>query len=799
MSDDKLSEILTIIGLEVEGMEQIESVKGGLAGIVVGEVLTCGKHPGADKLSITTVDLGNGEDPVQIVCGAPNVTAGIKVLVATVGTTLYGEDGEPFKIKKGKIRGEASLGMICAEDELGLGQSHDGIMILPADVATGTLGADYIDLDNDTVYDIGLTPNRSDATFHVGAARDVAAYLTFHSGESVDVKMPDTSAFKTENTTLEFDVEVEDKVACPRYSGVTISGITVGPSPDWMQRYLNAVDVRPINVIVDITNFVLHEMGQPLHAFDADKIPSKKIVVKKLAQGTEFKALDETTRKLDADDLMICDADGNSLCLAGVFGGIDSGVTDGTVNIFLESAHFNAGNIRRTSTRHLLRTDAAKVYEKGSDPNVTVAALKRAAQLMVELAGGTVTSEIIDVYPTVIKPVEIHLKYQKVTDMFGVEISKDEMHAILRAMNMEISSVGDSSIKVKVPTDKADVTRDVDLVEELMRIYGFNKIPIPTKVQSTISYKQHPDRVAVRNLLSNHLAAQGFYEMMGLSLIESKHYADQTDIDSSEFVYINNTSNIHLDIMRPEMMRSGLLSVLHNHNRQQLDVRLFELGKSYRALGDDFEETEHLTLFMSGKRYGESWMTDAKKSVDYFDIKRYVHSVCSRLGIQKYQVSEIENDSRFQYGLSYHRGKDEIVRFGAVQGEIADKMGLKTDTYYAEFHMDVIIKALAKEIKVVEPSKFPNSRRDLAVVVDKSVGFADLEKMAKSADKKLLKEINLFDVYVDEERLGKDKKSYAISYMFEDATKTLKDKDVDKIMKKIMGSYEHQLSAEIRK
>lgn len=799
MSDDKLSEILTIIGLEVEGMEQIESVKGGLAGVVVGKVLSCEKHSGADKLNVTTVDLGNDEEPVQIVCGAPNVKAGISVLVATIGTTLYNADGEPWKIKKGKIRGEVSHGMICAEDELGLGQSHDGIMILPEDVPAGTKGADYIDLDNDTVYDIGLTPNRSDATFHIGSARDVAAYLTFHSAENVTVKMPDTSAFKTENTTLEFDVEVEDKEACPRYSGITISGVSVGQSPDWMQKYLNAIDVRPINTIVDITNFVLHEMGQPLHAFDADKIPSKKIVVKKLAEGTEFLALDETTRKLNADDLMICDGDGNAMCIAGVFGGLHSGVTDGTTNIFLESAHFDASNIRRTSTRHLLRTDAAKVYEKGSNPNITVAALKRAAQLMVELAGGTITSEIIDVYPKEIKPVEIHLKYQKVTDMFGVEISKDEIHGILRAMNMEINSVGDSSIKVKVPTDKADVTRDVDLVEELMRIYGFNKIPIPTKVQSTISYKQHPDRVAVRNLLSNHLASQGFYEMMGLSLIESRHYDDQEDIDSSVFVYINNTSNIHLDIMRPEMMRSGLLSVLHNHNRQQLDVRLFELGKSYKTDGDDYKETEHLTLFMSGKRYGESWMSNAKESVDYFDIKRYVHSVCSRLGIAKYQVSEIEDDSRFQYGLSYHRGKDEIVRFGAVNGDIGDKMGLKTDTYYAEFNMDMLIKSLAKEIKVVMPSKFPSSRRDLAVVVDKSVAFADLEKMAKNADKKLLKDINLFDVYIDEERLGKDKKSYAISYMFEDATKTLKDKDVDKIMKKIMGSYEHQLGAEIRK
>lgn len=799
MSDTELSDILTTIGLEVEGMEQIESIKGGLKGIVVGHVLTCGKHAGADKLSVTTVDLGNGEDPVQIVCGAPNVSADQKVLVATVGTTLYGEDGAPWKIKKGKIRGEVSMGMICAEDELGLGHSHDGIMVLPQEVEAGTLASDYIQLDNDIVYDIGLTPNRSDATFHIGVARDLKSYLEYHNEETVDIKMPSTSDWKVDNNTLEFKVEVKDKEACPRYSGVTISGVTVGQSPEWMQKHLKAIDVRPINVIVDVTNFVLHEMGQPLHAFDADKIPDKKIVVEQLAEGTEFKALDETTRKLSAEDLMICDDKGNGLCIAGVFGGISSGVTEDTKNIFLESAHFEAGSIRRTSTRHLLRTDAAKVYEKGSDPNVTVTALKRAALLIKELAGGSITSEIIDIYTNEIKPREIHLHYDKVSEMFGTEISKDEVHSILRGMNMQIKNVDNESIVVKVPTDKADVTRDVDLIEELMRIYGFNKIPIPTKVQSTISYKQHPDRVHVRNLLSDHLAAQGFYEMMGLSLIESRHYADQSDIDASQFVYINNTSNIHLDIMRPEMMRSGLLSVLHNHNRQQIDVRLFELGKSYQTDGDDYIETEYITLLMSGKRYGESWMTNGKEAVDYFDIKRYTHSVLSRLGIDKYQISEIEGDSRFQYGLLYHRGKQVICKFGAVHGAIADKMGLKADTYYAELPLDSLIKALAKEIKVIEPSKFPRSRRDLALVVDKGATFADMQKIALGTDKKLLKEVALFDVYADESRLGAGKKSYAISYLFGDDSKTLKDKDVDKIMNKMIQKYESELGAEIRK
>lgn len=799
MSDQELSEILTTIGLEVEGMEHIESVKGGLQGIVVGHVLTCDKHPDADKLSLTTVDLGNGEEAVQIVCGAPNVAAGQKVLVATVGTTLYNEEGEPWKIKKGKIRGQVSMGMICAEDELGLGKSHDGIMVLPEDVAAGTLAKDYIQLDNDTVYDIGLTPNRSDATSQLGSAKDVAAYLSFHNKNTHAVRKPSLNDFKVEHKSLTFDVEIKDTEACPRYSGLTITGLKIAESPEWMQRRLNAIGVRPINNVVDITNYVLHEMGQPLHAFDADKIPSKKIVVQKLASDTKFTTLDEVERKLHAEDLMICDGDNNGLCIAGVFGGMGSGVTDDTVNIFLESAHFEAGSIRRTSTRHLLRTDAAKVYEKGSDPNITVNALKRAALLMEELAGGTISSEIIDIYPQTIKPKEIQLKYQAVSDMFGVEVSQDDIHNILRAMNMGIKSVSSESILVQVPTDKADVTREVDLLEELMRIYGFNNIPIPTKVQSTISYKQYPDKVAVRNLLSDHLAAMGMYEMMGLSLIESKYYQDNEQIADSELVYINNTSNIHLNIMRPEMMRSGMLSVVHNHNRQQLDVRLFELGKSYKKHEDSFVETEYLTLFLSGNRYAESWMTDSKQMIDFYDLKRTVHSVLGRLGIHKYQVKEITEDNRWLYGMTYHRGKDEICSFGAVHPDIASQMGAKTDVYYAELRMDMLLKALNKEVQVTEPSKYPSSRRDLALVVDKSASYAEMEKIARATDKKLLKDINLFDVYADESRLGEGKKSYAISYIFEDDSKTLKDKEVDKIMNKMIQRYESELGAEIRK
>ncbi|MEM9545466.1 MAG: phenylalanine--tRNA ligase subunit beta [Bacteroidota bacterium] len=793
---DELSEILTTIGLEVEGIEEVEMIQGGLNGIVVGEVKTCEKHPDADKLSLTTVDIG-GDADLQIVCGAPNVAAGQKVLVATIGTTLYNSD-EPWKIKKGKIRGQVSEGMICAEDELGLGTSHDGIMVLPETTAVGMKAAEYFDIESDTVFDIGLTPNRSDATSHLGVAKDVCAYLKINHAYGKDVKEPDVSNFSVEHNSMPIKVEVKDKEACPRYSGVTLSNVKVGESPEWMQKHLKAIGVRPISNIVDITNFVLHEFGQPLHAFDADKIANKTIVVKKAEKGEKFLSLDEKERTLHEEDLMICDGNEKGMCIAGVFGGLNSGVTDHTTNIFLESAHFHAGTTRRTSTRHLLRTDAAKVFEKGSDPNITVFALKRAALLMVEYAGATIASDIVDIYPTEIKPKEIRLSYEKVRRLIGTDISREEIHNILRAMKMEISPVDEEQIIVNVPTNKADVIRDVDLIEEILRIYGFNKIPIPTKVSSTLSFNEYPSKRKIKETVADHLAAQGYNEMMGLSLIESKKYAEAHPLDEASFVFINNTSNIHLDIMRPEMLLSGLISVLHNHNRQQSDVRLFEFGKAYLKTEDDYRETEYLTILISGKRRLESWRHDFKPAVDFFDIKKAVNDTLERLGIAGFQMSELD-DSRFSYGLHYHRGPSTLAAFGEVDNSILSKMGFKTSVYYAEIPVKMLVKA-AKNVRntVSEISKFPSVRRDLALVVDKHVKFEDIQKLATKADKKLLKGINLFDVYTNEKHIGKGKKSYAVSYLFEDATKTLNDAEVDKVMKKLIGSYTHQLGAVIR-
>jgi phenylalanyl-tRNA synthetase beta chain len=796
LDPDKISEILTTIGLEVEGMKEIESVKGGLRGVVVGHVTECGKHPNADKLSLTKVNIG-GEEDVQIVCGAPNVAQGQKVLVATIGTTLYSPEGEPWKIKKGKIRGEESHGMICAEDELGLGASHDGIMILPEEVKVGTLASDYFKIENDYVYDIGLTPNRSDATSHIGVAQDVAAYLSIHHGGDGSVKLPDLSSFTVDNNTKVVEVSIEDSMRCPRYSGISISDVTIKESPDWLKNNLNAIGVRPISNIVDITNYILHEYGQPLHAFDADKISNNSIKVKTLANGTTFNSLDEQERKLHHEDLMICDGENKGMCIAGVFGGIESGVTDGTKNIFLESAHFNASSIRKTSTRHLLRTDAAKVFEKGSDPNVSIDALKRASILIKELAGGTITSEIVDVYPEKIQPEEIQLRYDRVNELIGNDISVDEIHAILRAMNMSINPVDDNSIRVGVPTNKSDVTREVDLIEEILRIYGFNKIVTPSKIHSTLTYSNYPNKKTIKDRLTNYLSSRGFNEMMNLSLIESKLYEGWDSLSTDNFVYINNTSNIHLDIMRPEMALSGLQSVAHNINRQQTDLKLYEFGKSYKKEGEEFIETEKLTIFLTGMEARESWKTSAS-SADFYLLKESVENALELVNVSGYQTSESEDD-RLDYGLQLHRGPQVIAHMGVLSDAVASRVGVKQEVYFAELDIATLIKAIGKSNFVQEISKFPSMRRDLALVLDESVKFDEVLKIAKKTDKKILKEVGLFDIFKSKEKLGEGKKSYAVSFLFENLAKTLSDKEVDKIMNKMQSSFERELNAVIRK
>ncbi len=798
LSPDKISEILTEIGLEVEGMEETVSVPGGLEGFVVGYVKECGKHTNSDHLSVTKVDIGTGED-LNIVCGAPNVAQGQKVVVATIGTILYPPDGKEFKIKKGKIRGEVSEGMICALDEMNLGSDHSGIAVLPTDVAIGTLAKDYFDIEKDVIYDIGLTPNRSDATSHLGVAKDLAAALKINYKHSGKVNVPSIESFKIENTDLPIDVVVENTEACPRYSGLTIKGIKVGDSPEWMQKRLNAIGVRPINNVVDITNFVLHELGQPLHAFDYKKIAGKKIIVKNLKEQTAFMCLDEIERKLSDKDLMICDGNGEGMCIAGVFGGLNSGVTDETTEIFLESAYFTAKSVRPTSTRHLLRTDAAKIFEKGSDPNITVFALKRAAALIAEYAGGKVASEIIDIYPEEIKPVEIQISYAKINRDIGVPIPADLVNDIFEAMEMEIKEVKRASVTVAVPTNKADVTRPVDLIEEVLRIYGLNSVPIPTQIKSAIVHPPKPDPIQMRKIAADMLIAQGFYEMMAVSLTKSGYYKDLLPIDEEKLVFINNTSNRDLNIMRPEMLISGLEVVLRNQNRQISDLKVYEQGRSYLKTEDGFNETEHLTLFITGQKMGESWLNPNKNKISFFTLKAYVGILMERFGLKGYQEKEFSDDV-FTYGVEYHRGRQSLVKFGKVQTTILKKMGISNEVFYANFNWDNIMAALKNnKINFVGLNKYPSMRRDLAFVINRNVQFKDILTIAKKAGKALLVETNLFDVYEDEKRLGEGKKSYAVSFVFENSEKTLKDKEVDKILKNIIFQSEKQLGALIRK
>ena len=797
MPVQELSEILTNIGLEVEGVKEVESIPGGLDGIVVAEVLSCEKHPNADKLSLCTVNAGE-EEPLQIVCGAPNVAAGQKVLLAKVGAMLHPIEGEPFKIKKGKIRGEVSQGMICAEDEIGLGNDHEGIVVLPDSTQVGLPASEHYNVTNDTIFDIGLTPNRSDATSHLGVAKDLAAYIKVNIDDAISVNTPDVSPFQISANSYPIKVVVENEEACPRFTGVTISDITVGASPQWMQVHLKAIGVRPISNVVDITNYILHELGQPLHAYDADKIANKKIIVKTLPAGTEFLSLDEKNRNLHEEDLMICDGNEKGMCIAGIFGGANSGVTEHTKNIFLEAAHFSAKSIRKTSTRHLLRTDAAKVFEKGSDPNITEFAIKRAASLLMQYGGGIISSEVVDVYPKKITPVEIHLRYEKVNALIGEEIGKDAIHDILNALEMQIISVDDAGIRVLVPTNKADVLREVDLIEEILRIYGFNKVSIPGKIHSTIQFSEHPSRFQFREHIANYLSARGWNEMMGLSLMESRVIKELIDIKDEELVYINNTSNIHLDIMRPDAMLSGLKSVVHNQNFQQTDAHLFEFAKSYKKTQDAFQEEEFLCLFVKGKAKKENWANNNTDLVSLSDLQSALKGFFMKLGYREITCQEVE-DPRFTYALEYHNGNTTLGRVGELDTAIQEKLSIQEPVHIAELHFERLLSDHKKsKLNIKELSKFPSSRRDLALVIDENIRFEEILAIIRKAKSKILKNVSLFDIYRSKEHLGANKKSYAVRFIFEDESKTLKDKDIDKVMSHLGKTFEKELSATIR-
>ncbi|MEM1357464.1 MAG: phenylalanine--tRNA ligase subunit beta [Bacteroidota bacterium] len=795
-----IGEVLTGTGLEVEGMEKIESIPGGLAGVVVGHVVECGKHPGADRLSLTSVDIGGGA-PVSIVCGAPNVAAGQHVLVATVGCTLHPLNGEPFKIKKGKIRGEVSEGMICAEDELGLGDDHDGIIVLEQAFAPGTPAREVYELEEDYVYEIGLTPNRSDATNHLGVAFDLAAALNVNHEQDISVQQPSVDAFKA-GTAEPLKVTVHDPAQAPRYAGLTIENLTVAASPDWLRQRLQAIGVRPINNVVDVTNFVLHELGQPLHAFDLAKIEGQEIHVEKLPEGTKFLSLDEVERSLSADDLMICDGYHQPMCIAGTFGGAHSGVTETTTAIFLEAAHFEAGTTRRSSMRHTLRTDAARVFEKGSDPNITVYALKRAALLLEELAGGQVTSQLLDLYPNPIEPLEVYVRDQRIVDVIGADLARPQVQSILLTMGMQVVSEDEAGFTVSVPTNKSDVTREIDVIEEILRIYGFDNVPIPTMIETAMIVAPQPDPNYIRELTGDLLAANGFHEMMALSLDESRFYGEVEEGKQLEgLVYINNTSNVHLDVMRPGMLMSALETVAHNHNRQQHDLRLFEFGRSYHLEGEQYKEVNHLTLTLTGHRVAESWHPSpkGKNEAGFYTLKAAVELVLKRLGINNYRTDEAPAEG-FDYGLRYHKGPMVLADFGAVRTQHLRARQVKAAVFFADLNWDNLLKVLPKKpVQVKTPGKYPSVRRDLALILDKSITFAEIERLAHKAEKKLLQEVNLFDVYENEDQLGSGKKSYAVSFQLESAEATLKDKQVDKVMRSIEGSLSKQLGAEVRR
>ena len=790
---EETAALLTDLGLEVEGVEKFESLKGGLEGVVVGHVLTCVQHPNADRLRVTTVDLGDGT-PVQIVCGAPNVAAGQKVPVATIGTTLYDKEGNSFQIKKGKIRGEDSHGMICAEDELGLGQGHDGIMVLGEDLKPGTPASKIFNIESDEIFEIGLTPNRADAMSHWGVARDLRAGLA-QKNVHTELITPSVSNFRVDKRTLKIDVKVEDNKLAPRYCGVTISGITVKPSPAWLQNKLKAIGLTPKNNIVDVTNYVLHELGQPLHAFDAAKIKGNKVIVKTVPAGTKFITLDDVERTLHEEDLMICDESG-PMCIAGVFGGKNSGVTEGTSSIFLESAYFNPVSIRKTAKRHGLSTDASFRFERGIDPTITEYALKRAALLIQETAGGEITSDIIDIYPKKAEDHPVLLNFNNVTRTIGQELPKETIKKILVSLDIKISTMSDAGLGLVIPAYRVDVTREIDVIEEILRVYGYNNITFTQKINASISNSARNEDYKLQNITAAQLAASGFNEMMANSLT-TPDYAKLSESLKEEFnvLMLNPLSN-DLSAMRQSLLFSALEAVSFNINRKKADLKLFEFGKSYHKLPSGYEEKKHLTLTLTGNRQPESWATGAQKPTDFFMLKGYVNLVLGRLGLAKVQPQPAVNDI-FAEGIGFAIGNEIIVEMGTVKKSILKEFDIKQDVFYADFNWDAIIKLVSVKLKYTEISKFPEVRRDLALLVDKDVSFDSVYTIARQSEKSLLKEINLFDVY-EGSNLPEGKKSYAVSFMLQDSSKTLTDEQIDKIMGKIRQNLETQIGAQLR-
>ena len=805
LQPDEVAAALTSIGLETGGVEEVQTIKGGLEGLVIGEVLTCEEHPNSDHLHITTVNVG-GAEPLQIVCGAPNVAAGQKVVVAVNGTKLYDGD-ECFTIKRSKIRGVESNGMICAEDEIGIGTDHAGIIVLPADAVVGTPAKEYYNVKSDYVLEVDITPNRVDATSHFGVARDLAAYLK-QNGKPANLKRPSVDAFKIDDEVPAIEVVVENKEACLRYSGITIKNVTVKESPEWLQNRLKVIGLRPINNVVDITNYILHGVGQPLHSFDADKIKGNKVVVRSATEGAKFVTLDGVERTLTDRDLMICNVE-EPMCIAGVFGGLDSGVTEQTKNVFLESATFHPTWIRKTARRFGLNTDASFRYERGLDPNQTVEVMKRAALLIQEVAGGTITGAIQDIYPVPVAPYRVELTYDKVNTLIGKVIPVETVKSILESLEMKIVSETAEGLVIDVPVYRIDVQRDVDVIEDILRIYGYNNVEFSDNVKSNLSYQTPTDRsYKLQNLISEQLCGCGFNEILNNSLTRSAYYDNLSTYPVSHCVMLMNPLSADLNCMRQTLLFGGLVSVEHNAKRKNGNIRFFEFGNCYdynidhKKEGEtlaEFSEDYRLGLWVSGSRVDNNWAHPNEKSSVY-ELKAYVENILVRLGVnlQKVIFGNLANDI-YSAGLSITTSSGrQLGTMGIVSPKICKELDIETDVYYAELSWTLLMKEIKKsKVTFSEISKFPAVKRDLALLLEKNVQFAEIEKIATESERKLLKDVALFDVY-EGKNLPAGKKSYAVSFYLQDEGKTLNDKQIDAIMKKIQTNLEQKLGAQLR-
>jgi phenylalanyl-tRNA synthetase beta chain len=806
ISPEETAVLLTACGLEVENIEIFESVKGGMKGLVIGEVKTCMKHPDADKLSLTTVDAGTGEI-YQIVCGAPNVAAGQKVVVALPGIKIFPTEGEPFVIKQAKIRGQVSNGMICAEDEIGIGTSHAGVIVLPDNAKIGTAASEFFQIQNDHVFEIGLTPNRADAASHIGLARDLAAVIRtknlIESGvdQKIELKTPVSTLNnqhpdrhrETNNKTVA--VIVEDLAACPRYSGISISNVKVGESPAWLKNRLLSIGINPINNIVDITNYVLHECGQPLHAFDIDQIAGKKIIVRSAKQNEKFVTLDKVERILSQDDLMICDVE-KPMCIAGVYGGLNSGITDNSKNIFIESACFNPSSIRKTSKRHGLKTDASFRFERGTDPEITIYALKRAAALMCEIAGGEIASEISDNYPDKIKPALVNLDFNYIEKFSGERFDKITIRTIIDSLGIKIISESANIFELEVPLFKVDVHRPADVVEEILRVYGYDRIPVPQKINASLPSVIGFDPEELQNKIFGYLSDNGFNEILNNSLTKSE-YASLPGWNEKEIVKVLNPLSQELSVMRQDLLASSLETVVYNINRKQNDLKFFEFGKTYRKISGKYKESNHLCLLLTGNVHEPSWKLKESK-VDFYLLKSYVSNLLMLCGINDCKISEGTAES-FMSSLSYSKNNDVIVQFGQLQKSLLKRFDISQEVFYADVNWDLMVKyAMKKPVRYAEISKFPAVKRDLSMLISKEISYSQLELIAYSSEKKLLREIRLFDIY-EGDKIEAGKKSYALSFILQDDHQTLTENQIGKVMEKLMAAFEREAGAVIRR